>query len=97
MSELEEHVHNHPEPPAWKDNRRNVRAKVGAKALVAAAIVMGKAAPANAAYACGCCHLAWTRRCSVSWCLFNGDWVWYCGSCTCCEANWTQCSASQCC
>jgi hypothetical protein len=79
-----------------KGSRRNFMARVGGVALIAAALVVTKASPASA-YPCGCCNLAYTRRCPVNWCLFNGDWVWYCGSCTCCEAHWTRCSASQCC
>ncbi len=94
MSVMEEH--DHPVETGRKTNRRHFMAKVGGTALVAAAIVMGKASPASA-YPCGCCDLAYTLRCPVSWCLFNGDWLWYCGGCTCCEAHWTTCSASNCC
>ncbi|WP_163509070.1 hypothetical protein [Fodinicola acaciae] len=71
--------------------------KVGATGLAAAALVMAKASPAMATYPCGCCNLAYTARSSVEWCLVNGDWLWYCGSCTCCEADWATASASNCC
>ena len=81
--------------------RRSMLARVGGVALVATAIMVSKASPAHAAYPCRCCNLAYTRRCGVNWCLFNGDWLWYCTSggrsCTCCEADWTHCSASNCC
>jgi hypothetical protein len=85
------------EPTRRVSSRRNFMAKIGATALVATAIIVGKASPALATYKCGCCHLAYTSRCPVNWCLLNGDWVWYCGKCTCCEAYWATCSASACC
>lgn len=77
--------------------RRHLMARVGSTALIAAAIVFGRGSPAGATYPCGCCDLAFRARCPVNWCLFNGNWLWNCGNCTCCEAYDAPCSASNCC
>ncbi len=84
------------------DSRRGFLRAAGALGVATAAATMLPKTTASAHSAHGCCYLApGSNHSGVNWCLFNGEYVWYCnnsggGQCTCCEAYWTNISASNC-
>jgi hypothetical protein len=84
-----------------RSTRRRFIAQAGAIGLTAAATMMVRADPALATYRCGCCNLYYPNGHSLNWCLYAGDWLWYCNygnrHCTCCEAYWAHGSDSNCC
>lgn len=80
-----------------KVGRRRFFGGLGAGGLAVAGAVFGRATPAEALIAVGCCNLCWDPSGTLSQCQSGTHYTWSCSItggnhvvCTCCEHGATQ-------